>query len=183
MIRNAYSRVFVSQNSYPTSSWYIVLCLNWKDLAKVSLLTLMLSNGNFNQSNIIGPFLSPILLHTSGPTEGHYHRLRNGKPILLHGHSSGPFVPLPSHLTSSYSKGLNLSIYSSGECGVKELSVTVDWGYSFSRWGPRYWNAILAWSAGIIGFMFCASLTAYDSGGTTNRFSLRSNDLDSNTFF
>lgn len=125
-----------------------------------------------------GALLPPVLLHSSGLVEGHYHRLRNNHPVLLHGHSSGPFIPIPPHLYRSQSRGLNLTIFSSTECGVKELQVTVDWWYSFSRWGPRYWNAILAWSAGVIGFVFFKNWMVFDSGGKEAHF-CASTSLDS----
>ncbi|KAH8113449.1 PGAP1-domain-containing protein [Phellopilus nigrolimitatus] len=111
-----------------------------------------------------GSHLPPLLLHTSGPSEAHYHRLENNHPVLLHGHSSAPFLPISSHLLELYSKGLNLTIYSSGECGLEGLSITVDWWNSFGRWGSRYWNAILAWSAGLIAFLFYSSWATWDSG-------------------
>ncbi|KAI5118768.1 hypothetical protein M0805_005649 [Coniferiporia weirii] len=111
-----------------------------------------------------GSLLPPILLHTSGLSEGHYHRLEDGQPILLHSHTSAPFLPIPSHLTTSFSRGLNLTVFSSGECGVEEINITVDWWNSFGRWGPRYWNAVLAWSTGVVAFIFYSSWKAWDSG-------------------
>lgn len=111
--------------------------------------------------------LAPLLFHTSGPLEGHYHQLQNLVPNYLHGHSAAPFIQTPASLLPSYSRGLNITIYTSGQCGVAELLVTVDWWNSFGRWGSRYWNAILAWGSGIVAFVFFNSLRVWDSSART----------------
>ncbi|KAL5488183.1 BST1 [Sanghuangporus weigelae] len=108
--------------------------------------------------------LPPLLLHTSGPHEAHFHRLLEGQPFLLHDHSSAPFLPLSNELRKLYSRGLNLTVYSSGECGVETLTITIDWWNSFGRWGGRYWNAILTWSAGVVCYLSYASWSVWDAG-------------------
>ena len=85
----------------------------------------------------------------------------------MHGHSSAPFLPTPANLYYSYSHGLNLTIYSSGQCGVVELRVTIDWWNSFGRWGTRYWNAVFAWGTGVVTFVFFTSIRTWDLCGRT----------------
>ncbi|EJD01013.1 PGAP1-domain-containing protein [Fomitiporia mediterranea MF3/22] len=113
-----------------------------------------------------GSVLPPLLLHTSGPVEAHYHRLSNDGTNFLHGHSSAPFLPIPKDLSETYSRGLNLTIYSSGVCGVETLYITIDWWNTFGRWGARYWNAVLTWSAGVICFLFYWSWSMWDANSS-----------------
>lgn len=87
--------------------------------------------------------LSPLLLHQSSPSEAHYFPLRSLSAILLHTHSSGPYL-------SPATRGLNLSVYSSGECAVERVSITVDWWATLGRWGVRYWSALVSWAIALI---------------------------------
>lgn len=101
-----------------------------------------------------------MLLHTSSLVEAHFYRLQNDHASFLHGHQSAPFLPL----ARESSTGLNISIFTSGECSARELELTIDWWNSFGRWGPRYWNAVLSWSVGIISFMFFTAIGTWDKG-------------------
>lgn len=121
-------------------------------------LLVQLNKGSYQES-----LLYPVLLHTSSLTEAHHYPLRSGRSILLHTHSSAPFIQrLPGQYLSG--RGLNMTIFSTGECGVAELELTVDWWNSLSRWGPRYWNAVLAWGAAVIGIVFQSSWSIWDAG-------------------
>lgn len=113
----------------------------------------------------IGALLPPMLWHVAGTSEGHYYRIEHKKPIFLHTHSAAPFLPLDGHSADSLSNGVSLTIHSSGECGVSKLHLTIDWWNSFGRWGARYWSAVLAWGASIIGFLFGWSLLRWDWKG------------------
>ncbi|CAL1700352.1 unnamed protein product [Somion occarium] len=89
--------------------------------------------------------LLPLLQHTSHPSETHYFSLSLPPPrkVLLHTHASAPYITPPAH-------GFNLSIYSSGECRLSSVEVTVDlWG-TLGRWGMRYWSAVLSWSVALV---------------------------------
>ncbi|OSX59394.1 hypothetical protein POSPLADRAFT_1048720 [Postia placenta MAD-698-R-SB12] len=90
--------------------------------------------------------MPPLLQHTSHPSEAHYFPLLPGRPILLHSHASGPFLP-------QVRRGFNLTIHSSNDrgCGVKAIKISVDWWATLGRWGPRYAQAALAWGIGLCG--------------------------------
>jgi len=97
-------------------------------------------------------------MHTSSSAESYFHRaVITDIPVavLIHGHTSGPFVR-PAY-------GLNLTIFSSGECHIEALSLTIDWWTSLGRWGARYWGAAFSWSIGIVAIMSVKAFAAWDS--------------------
>lgn len=102
-----------------------------------------------SDSNVL---LMPLLQHTSHPSETHYFPLlktNHNSPILLHTHASAPYVP------STYSRGLNLTIHSPGECKVERIDIKLDsWG-TIGRWGVRYWSAVGSWAVGVVTLMIC----------------------------
>lgn len=108
-------------------------------------------------------FLPPLLLHTSSTAEAHFHRLTGNQSILLHEHLNAPFLSITKGDLPG--TGTSLTIFSSGGCGVESIRMKLDWRHSFARYGARYWNAVLTWSAGIVGALAYLSLTSYDSGG------------------
>ncbi|EKM59762.1 uncharacterized protein PHACADRAFT_85765 [Phanerochaete carnosa HHB-10118-sp] len=105
--------------------------------------------------------LRPLLQHTSHPTETHYFPLGPSSRILLHTHASAPFV------TSAYTHGVNLTIYSTGEnaCAVEDLALSVDLWATFGRWGTRYAAPAASWAVGVVAILlFDAWRTAETTG-------------------
>ncbi|RDX53754.1 PGAP1-domain-containing protein [Lentinus brumalis] len=90
--------------------------------------------------------LSPLLAHTSHPSETHYFPLAPnfGRRILLHSHAAGPYI------TSDHPVGHTLTVHTSGECLVNEIQLTVDWWAAIGRWGSRYGTAAACWAVGIM---------------------------------
>ena len=84
----------------------------------------------------------PLLTHQSHPSETNYFPLTPtlSRRILLHSHSAAPYV------ASNHSTGHVLTIHSSGECGVNELELGVDWWATIGRWGTRYGTAAACWA-------------------------------------
>ncbi|KAL4247022.1 GPI inositol-deacylase [Abortiporus biennis] len=101
--------------------------------------------------------LYPLLQHTSHPSETHYYPLR--KPVLLHTHGSAPYLPTP------FNRGINLTVYTSSECQLDTLEVTVDWWGTVGRWGVRYWSAVASWAVGIVAFVTFNAWRASETTG------------------
>ncbi|KAF7792832.1 hypothetical protein EIP86_003933 [Pleurotus ostreatoroseus] len=99
--------------------------------------------------------LNPLVQHTSHPSETHYYPLASKTPILLHTHGAGPFISSP------YTRGLNLTIFTSGEggCILKDVGVTVDWWATIGRWGVRYTAPAATWAVAIV------AVVLYDAWG------------------
>lgn len=94
--------------------------------------------------------LPPLLAQTSYPSESHYYPLTHfpPHPLLLHTHSSAPYIP---DVRPIQSRGLNLTLYSSAssKC-LKGIAVHIDWWSTFGRWGSRYMMTILSWAVGVV---------------------------------
>ncbi|KAI0650404.1 GPI-inositol-deacylase [Trametes meyenii] len=90
--------------------------------------------------------LHPLLAHASHPSETHYYPLTPSFPrhILLHTHASAPYI------ASDRTLGHKLVIYSSDECRMREIQLSVDWWASIGRWGTRYGTAAACWAVGIV---------------------------------
>ncbi|KAJ7639288.1 PGAP1-like protein-domain-containing protein [Roridomyces roridus] len=103
------------------------------------------------------PLLSPLLMHTSQPSETHYFPLHVGPThrILLHAHSSAPHIPRSAECPS---RGLYFTIYSSGiaaDCDAEllGLDISVDWSATLGRWASRYFTVLPTWATGIVAVM------------------------------
>ena len=130
---------------------------------------------------IIGSFLSfvpqdlrasPMLLHTTSPSESHYFRLLPSSTVHLHSHHRGPFIPKiasgPSDLHPSKT-GLKLTIYQhdfTDQCSLESVSISIDPWASLGRIGTRYWGAVLAWGGALICGLGWWGWTVWDNGGT-----------------
>ena len=94
--------------------------------------------------------LPPLLVQTSYPSESHYYPITHSPPhpLLLHAHSSAPYIP-DFHPIQSH--GLNLTLYSSAssKC-LTGITLQIDWWSTFGRWGSRYMMTILSWAVGVI---------------------------------
>ncbi|KZP13457.1 PGAP1-domain-containing protein [Athelia psychrophila] len=108
--------------------------------------------------------LPPLLMHTSGPSETHYYPLMRSSPhILLHSHSSAPYI---TGLNSAQTRGIDLTIYSSASSAcISGLELTVDWWGTLGRLGSRYMIVILSWALGLIALML---LEGWTYGGEVN---------------
>ena len=62
-------------------------------------------------------------------------------------------------------RGVELEIFSSGECGVADLRITVDWWSSLSTWGLRYWTTSCAWALGVVGVILLRAWINWETGG------------------
>ncbi|KAG9317788.1 PGAP1-like protein-domain-containing protein [Chiua virens] len=102
------------------------------------------------------PLFSPLLVHTSEPSEIHYYRLISDHPIFLHTHSYGPYI----NRKPIAPRGLNLTVHSAGpSCqDVTEVNLSVDWWVSAGRMATRYPTLILGWCIGIVCFMVYHSM-------------------------
>ncbi|OCH95908.1 PGAP1-domain-containing protein [Obba rivulosa] len=110
--------------------------------------------------------LPPLLEHTSlspmsHSPETHYHPLLAfpTRPILLHSHTSGPFVSPPS-------TGLDLSFYSSSDtgCALEELRVTLDWWGTLGRVSTRYASSASAWAVAVVSTILWDALSQNGDG-------------------
>ncbi|KAG8993305.1 GPI inositol deacylase [Tulasnella sp. JGI-2019a] len=104
--------------------------------------------------------IPPILHHISSDSESHFHPLLSSSPILLHSHSSGPFLEpnLP---------GLFLRLYSTGNvdsCTVTGLNITVAWRASVGRWALRYWSSLVVWGIGVVSSSMALSWFRWEQG-------------------
>ncbi|KAI0775903.1 GPI-inositol-deacylase [Trametes elegans] len=104
--------------------------------------------------------LQPLLAHTSHPSETHYYPLAPSfsRRILLHSHANAPYV------ASDHPDGHKLTIYSSGECWVNEIVLSVDWWASIGRWGVRYYTAAVCWAVGIIAMILWDAWSSVEGG-------------------
>ncbi|CAE6396241.1 unnamed protein product [Rhizoctonia solani] len=99
-----------------------------------------------HEGDCTNPLLTPILVHTSSGIESHFHRtLSSTRNPILHTHNSGPF------LGTKY--GLNLTIYTSGDCRVNGIQIHVDWRISTGRIASRLWAGVFAWAIATIAAM------------------------------
>ena len=87
------------------------------------------------------------------------------QPIYLHSHRTGPFV------NSQYEpdQGLTLQVYSSGECGIQRLDLSVAWKESLGRFGVRYWQGLAMYSIAVVGCLQLLAYRAFDRGGECPR--------------
>ena len=106
--------------------------------------------------------LWPLIQHSSHPSETHYFPLAPNSPVLLHTHASAPFVQ------SAYTRGLNLTVYSTGEsgCSVSRLDLTIDWWATIGRWGGRYAAPAVSWAVGVVAILLYDAWRAAETVGT-----------------
>ncbi|KAI0066653.1 PGAP1-domain-containing protein [Artomyces pyxidatus] len=104
--------------------------------------------------------LPPLLRHTS-PSEAHFHPLTHDRPVLLHAHTAAPFIPHPAFSD----RGVNLTIFSSGECELQALRIRLDWWGMLGRAGARYWAAAPGWAVGVVIWSIFLSWGIQDVGG------------------
>ncbi|KAF8239028.1 PGAP1-domain-containing protein [Tricholoma matsutake] len=113
----------------------------------------------------LDPLFSPLIVHTSQPSETHYYPI--GSPdrrILLHTHISAPYVP---RLSASESKALDFIIYSSGSTGCADLvgfTIELDWFATLGRWGSRYLTTLVSWAVGVVAFVL------FEAWGLSDKF-------------
>ncbi|OBZ70020.1 GPI inositol-deacylase [Grifola frondosa] len=107
--------------------------------------------------------LPPLLQHTSHPSETHYFPLapRSTRPILLHTHASAPYIGT----SVTYARGVDLVVYSSGECSVAHVELRLDWWGTLGRWGARYATAAASWAVGIVALLLFNAWRAADASG------------------
>ncbi|KAF8529105.1 PGAP1-like protein-domain-containing protein [Hysterangium stoloniferum] len=105
--------------------------------------------------------MPPLILHRTSSSESHFHPTDGVRKILIHTHSSGPFISS----SPEDRRGLDLIVYSSGQCGISELALTVDWWASLSTWGLRYWTTVIAWSTGVVGILIVYAWNVWEKGG------------------
>lgn len=105
---------------------------------------------------MLDPLLAPLLLHKSSDAESHFHRtvssLAGG--INLHTHNAGPFL--------DGKRGVNLTIYSSGECSISEIRLGVNWQMSFGRMASRLWAGVFAWAVATVAAMNASAWYNWD---------------------
>ncbi|CAE6467351.1 unnamed protein product [Rhizoctonia solani] len=99
-----------------------------------------------HKGDCTSPLLTPVLAHTSSEAESHFHRtLSSTRNPILHTHNSGPF------LGTRY--GVNLTIYTSGECYIDTIRLRVDWPISLGRIASRLWAGVFAWAIAVVAAM------------------------------
>ncbi|KAG8696279.1 GPI inositol deacylase [Ceratobasidium sp. 394] len=110
-----------------------------------------------HEGDCTNPLLAPLLAHTSSGSESHFHRTTspmNG--TLLHSHNAGPFL--------GTKHGINITFYSSGECQVTKVQLTIDWRSSAGRAASRLWAGMFAYAVGLVAAM--NALTWYNWDGS-----------------
>ena len=103
-------------------------------------------------------------MHTPQSMETQYYPINTpDRPILIHAHASGPYMP---SLEFSQ-KALDFVIYSSGSIGCNTLgfSLAVDWPTTLGRWALRYPTTLITWSIGIVSIILFTSWGIGDFGG------------------
>lgn len=112
-------------------------------------------------NSLSGALLWPLLQHTSHPSETHYFPLSPNSRILLHTHASGPFIASP------YTRGLNLTVYSTGDngCSVNRLDLTVDWSATIGRLGVRYAAPAVSYGVAIVALLLYDAWRAAETAG------------------
>ncbi|CEL57936.1 hypothetical protein RSOLAG1IB_02681 [Rhizoctonia solani AG-1 IB] len=99
-----------------------------------------------HEGDCTNPLLAPILLHRSSEIESHFHRtLSSTRSPIVHTHNSGPFLGVKY--------GLDLTVYTSGECYVKAIRIHVDWNTSLGRIASRLWAGVFAWAIATVAAM------------------------------
>lgn len=116
--------------------------------------------------------LRPLAHHTSAvsvsdrshqfsdlqPRESHFHLATSQHPIYIHSHVAGPFVP------STHAHSTVLQVYTSGTCGVSDISIDIDWRSSLGRAGSRYWSTLGVWCVGVVGILVAGAWRGWDLG-------------------
>ncbi|KZT05617.1 PGAP1-domain-containing protein [Laetiporus sulphureus 93-53] len=141
--------------------------VSFPKLLSSSLLVYRLTPQLKDESSCSDAQFVPILQHTSHQSETHYFSLdphSPRKPILLHSHASGPFLPPTAPAAG---KGFNLTVYSSDErgCALESMVLTVDWWGSLGRWAGRYAQAAVAWGVGICALILHYAWSVTEAGG------------------
>ncbi|GBE79854.1 GPI inositol-deacylase [Sparassis crispa] len=137
-------------------------------LLSSSLIVYQLTPVSVPEKSCKDVLLSPILQHTSHPSETHYYPLHpSARPILLHSHASGPFISRPA-------RGFTLTIFSSGEnaCNINRLKIRFSWWGTLGRWGVRYGTAAASWSVGVVALVIFHAWSLTDASGRTPSVSL-----------
>lgn len=62
-------------------------------------------------------------------------------------------------------QGLTLRVYSSGECGIQRLDLSVAWKESLGRFGVRYWQGLAMYCMAVVGCLQLSAYRAFDRGG------------------
>ncbi|EJD53524.1 PGAP1-domain-containing protein [Auricularia subglabra TFB-10046 SS5] len=117
------------------------------------------SCGEFNQ-------LPPLLLHQTSKAELHIHPLHPRHRPRLHSHATGPFMS-----STPVAHGTKLTLFSSGNCGVRSLNFQVDWPQSFGVWAMRYWVAVATWGVGVVGAVILRTWHVAHRTGASPSFS------------
>ncbi|GJJ07529.1 hypothetical protein Clacol_001731 [Clathrus columnatus] len=133
--------------------------ISFPNLISSSLLVYRIDNLNIAGS-CSSALLPPLILHKSNSSESHFHSTDGQRVILIHTHSSGPFIPL----NKEERYGITLDIYSSGECGISSFEFTVDWQATLATWGLRYWTTVVAWSIGVVAIVIGQSWHEWENG-------------------
>jgi len=114
------------------------------------------------------PLFPPLIMHTSQSSETHYFPVPNSPShrILLHTHSSAPYIPSPPSLLP---RGVNLTIYFSGfvgcRSGIAGFDVHVDWSATLGRWASRYPMTLASWAVGVVALVVFDAWGVSDYGG------------------
>lgn len=111
------------------------------------------------------PLLAPLLMQTSHEPEIHWFPLVNGRHVHLHTHSSGPYIP---KLGPTHSRGINLTIYSTG-CDVTSIAIHVDWWGTIGRLGTRYAATTVSWACGVVAVVLFSAWQQADKSGTYHK--------------
>ncbi|KAG8884777.1 GPI inositol deacylase [Tulasnella sp. 331] len=108
-----------------------------------------------------GFMIPPMLHHVSSSSESQFHLLLSADPILLHSHSSGPFM-------DPVKPGMYIRVYSMSYvegCSLSGLSIRVDWRASIGRWALRYWSSLVVWGISVASMGMAWSWFRWEQGG------------------
>ncbi|KAI9510783.1 PGAP1-like protein-domain-containing protein [Russula earlei] len=122
-----------------------------------ALLVYRVSATNAEERLCSESHLPPLLEHASF-SEAHFHPLTHSRPLLLHTHTSAPFI------TSPHSRGLNLTLYTSQDCRVTSLHLRIDWWGSLGRASARYWTAVPGWAVGVVTWLIFTAVGISEQG-------------------
>jgi len=113
----------------------------------------------------LDPLLSPLIMHTSQPSETHYYPVNSGRRILLHTHYPAPYIP---RFPAPYGRGLDFVIYSSGSttCSAELVGFTIqlDWFATLGRWASRYPTTLVSWAVGVVASVVFEAWSLSDKG-------------------
>lgn len=156
----------IYRTSTPTRCSYTLRRLAFPEYALVSsalplVLILLLTAIPESPAAAEGFLIPPMLHHVSSESESHFHSLASSDPILLHSHSSGPFL-------DPATPGMYLRVYSAGgseSCSLTGLSVRLNWQASMGRWALRFWSSLVVWGVGVAAIGMAWSWLRWERGG------------------